>query len=113
MIDTSTKLRYLSLFNAYPLVDNKAMPNLSMERAKMVLVANVISKTHNMREKKVLEKMCIIRGLNIDLMPTLFEATRITGVSLDFINDFGKIQFLYERNPAMQALPELIKTIKV
>ena len=54
MIDSSTKLRYLSLFNAYPLVDNKAMPNLSMERAKMVLVANVISKTHNMREKKVL-----------------------------------------------------------
>ena len=57
--------------------------------------------------------MCAIRGLNMDLMPTLFEATRITGVSLDFINDYGKIQFLYERNPAMQALPELIKTIKV
>ena len=113
MLDASTKLRYLSLFNAYPIVDNKAMPNLSMERAKMVLVANIISKTHNMREKKVLEKMCAIRGLNMDLMPTLFEATRITGVSLDFINDMGKIQFLYERHPAMQALPELIRNIKL
>lgn len=113
MIDTSTKLRYLSLFNAYPLVDNKAMPNLSMERAKMVLVANVISKTHGMKEKKVLEKMCAVRGLNMDLLPTLFEATRITGVSLDFLNDYSKIQYLYERHPAMQALPELIRTVKV
>ena len=44
-------------------------------------------------------------------MPTLYEAARHTGVRLDFINDYGKIQYLFERNPVMNDLPNFLMSI--
>ena len=93
MVDTSMKLRYLSLFNAYPIVDDKPMPDLKMERAKMVIVAYIMERTHNQPAQFFLEKMCIVRE---------------TGVSRDFITDYGKVQYLYERYPVMRDLPEFL-----
>lgn len=111
MIDSSAKLQYLRLFNAYPIVDNKAMPNLTMERAKMVLVANIMERTHGVPANMFLNKMCQIRGLSASSLPNLYEAARYTGVRLDFINDYGKIQYLYERNPVMENLPVFLMNI--
>ena len=111
MVDSSTKLRYLSLFNAYPVVDNKAMPNLTMERSKIVLVANIMERTHGVPANMFLNKMCQIRGLSMNSLPSLYEACQHTGVRLDFINDYGKIQYLFERNPAMTHLPNLLMSV--
>jgi len=108
MVDTSMKLRYLSLFNAYPIVDDKPMPDLKMERAKMVIVAYIMERTHNQPAQFFLEKMCLVRGLSIDCLPSLLEALRETGVSRDFITDYGKVQYLYERHPVMRDLPEFL-----
>ncbi len=105
------KLQYIRLFNSYPIVDDKEMPNLTMERAKMVLVAYVMENTHGVPAQMFLTKMCEIRGLSMNSLPTVFEASRHTGVRLDFINDCGKIQFLYERNPVMNALPNFLMSI--
>lgn len=111
MVDTSFKLQYMRLFNAYPIVDKKAMPNLTMERAKMVLVASIMERTHGVPAQMFLAKMCEVRGLSINSMPTLYEAARHTGVRLDFINDYGKIQYLFERNPVMNDLPNFLMSI--
>ena len=78
------------------------MPTLKMERAKMVLVARTVSNTSGLDEKAVLNTMCAIRELDVNALPNIVQACNATGVSLGFINDMGKIQFLYERNPVME-----------
>ena len=95
------------LFNAYPIVDTSPMPNLTLKRAKMVLVANMIGKTvSNISSKKALEAMCDICELSIDALPDLATACKNSGVSYSFINDYNKVQYMFEYNQqSMLALP--------
>jgi hypothetical protein len=111
MVDTSLKLRYLNMFNAYPLVDTKSMPDLKMERAKMVLVARAISRTTGLNEYNVLSTMCDIRGLSFDTLPNIMQACNTTGVRFDFINDYNKLQYLYEKNKVMDTLPRFLISV--
>ena len=112
MVDFGNKLLYFRLFNEYPIVDNKQMPDLKMERAKMVLVANVIHKTIGLDEDMVLRTMCDIRGLSYDTLPNLIEACKTTNVTLDFLNDYNKIQYLFEyNNKIMTEFPRYLMNV--
>ena len=78
----------------------------------MVVVAEVISQTHGLDARNVLSKMCELREFKIEMMPSLYEAATTANVSIPyFIRDYSKIQYLYERNPAMEQLPQLLMQI--
>ena len=111
MVGNNIKSQYRYLFNNYPLVDMKPLDNLKLERAKTVLVARAIHNTTGLDEQEILSRMCKIRGICLDALPSLIEACRVTGVRLDFINDYNKLQYLYERSVAMQQLPMLLTTL--
>ena len=109
--DYRTFFEFERLFNAYPIVDTFPMPNLTLKRAKMVLVADMISKTvRNISSKQALEAMCDICELSVDALPDLATACRNSGVSLSFINDYIKVQYMFESNQQiMVALPNFLE----
>lgn len=102
------KLRFETLFGQYPIGN---VSGLKGERAKMVVVADLIQKTHGFDVDATLNTMCEIRGLSKSVLPELHEALRTLGISPMFINDYSKVQYLYEHNPVMNDLPTLIKQV--
>ena len=102
VVDKTNRLfMYNRLFNAIPLVDDKALP-LGLERAKMRIVAFLVGRNNGVDEGAVLKKMCSIRGLDMDTIPPLYKAAQTTGVSLDYIMDFGKTQLLYQQGAILK-----------
>ena len=112
--DYTSYFTFERLFNSYPIIDTCPMPNLTLKRAKMVIVADIIGKTmRNISSKKALEIMCDISDLSIDAMPDLATACRNSGVSLSFINDYSKIQYLFECNQySMESLPNFLEVYR-
>ena len=105
IMDVSNKLRVLSEYNRYfdaiPLVEKGSLP-LKEERAKMRLVAFIVGRNNGVDEGVVLKKMCEIRDLDMNLIPPLYKAAQETGVSMDYLMDYSKIQMLYEQGAILK-----------
>lgn len=110
-MNVSEKLYFMRLLDEYPIAFTGRPPNLTFERAKIVVVARIVSNTTSMSEEVALNKMCQLRELSVDALPTFLEACRTLSVNIDFIQDFSKIQYLFEKNPQMSELNNLLSRI--
>ena len=112
--DLTVYYLFEQLFTAYPIVAVERMPNLTLQRAKMVIVSDLIAKTTDgITSKEALKIMCDITGFSMDVMPSLMVACKNAGVSLDFLQDYSRVQYLYENNSiAMNNLAMFIKKRK-
>ena len=94
-------LEYCRYFEPIPLGEKGSLP-LKEERAKMRVVAFVVGRNIGVDEGLVLRKMCLIRDLDMDMIPPLYQAVKILGISMDYLMDYNKMQMLYEQGAILR-----------
>ncbi len=106
------RIRYLDLFDAYPVVKKGRIPQLPLERAKMVISAYLMQQTHDVPAMMFLHKMCFVRGLTPSALPDIQEACELTGYDITNLENPEYISNMYNSNRVMEILPNFLMDIR-
>lgn len=108
-MNTSEKLKFISLLDAYPIFTEYKNMGTKGLRCKLALVSHLVSLTSGMGYEVVLKSACEIRGVTSTMIPPLPEAAYWARISMNFLQDYSKIQYLFEHNSSMQEMNNLIR----
>lgn len=112
-MNTSEKLRFMSLLDAYPIfIEYKTMGTKGL-RCKLALVSHLVSLTSGIDYNAVLKKLCDIRGVTYTRIPPLPEAAYWARISMNFLYDYNKIQYLFEHNSSMKEMNNFVINYKI
>lgn len=94
-------LRIRRLLDAYPIFPEYKQLGVKGLRAKIAIVAHITSVLTGQNYNLVLAKLCNLRGIEFELIPSIQEAAYHSGISIDFLTDYGKILSVCGANPTV------------
>lgn len=98
-MDTYKKLEVMNLIDNYPIFMEYKQLGVKGLRCKLALIAKITSNTSGMLYEEALRRLCIARGVSYDMIPPLPEAAYWARVGLNFLNDYNKVQYMFENSP--------------
>lgn len=93
--------------NEYPIIDNKELsPQLTA--CKITMVSYIASNTARVPFEDAATLLCDAHRIPITNLPNLVTACSISGVRLEFLNDYNSIQYMIENDPAVSKLHRML-----